>query len=251
MNLAPQQLAFAAQLCADDDTPRDGAPGMEIYRNAYRARLLGALETSYECTRTWVGDAAFASAACHYVISQPPRSWTLDLYGADFPDTLASLFASDPEVAELAWLEWHLQQAFAAPDCGELDVAQLTGAGLIDADWEQLRLTMAAGFAAHAVRHDSTRLWQALRSGDATEFVLEPAEPGWLIVWRQGLTPHYRVLNDAEFAALQCLMRGEPFGAAAALAAKDGGAALGNWLAQWLNEGLFAGFDLKPALCSE
>ena len=29
----------------------------------------------------------------------------LDAYGADFPELLAALFADDPEVAELAWLE--------------------------------------------------------------------------------------------------------------------------------------------------
>lgn len=247
MTLAQQQLAFAAELRADDAMQGEASPGMQIYRNAYRARLLSALEVSYERTRAWVGEEAFAAAACHYVISQPPRDWTLDSYGANFPAVLACLFTGDDEVAELAWLEWHLQQAFAAPDRAELNGAVLAQAGLDDADWEQLRLTMASGFAAREVRRDCTGLWQALRSGVSAGFVLEPADPGMLIVWRQGLTPHFRVLSAGEFAALDCLVRNEPFGAAATIAGEAGAAQLGQWFAQWLNEGLFSGFSLPRA----
>ena len=241
MKLAAQQLAFAAEICADDETPPPDSRGMSIYRNGYRARLLSALEASYERTRQWVGEEAFAAAACHYVISQPPRSWTLDAYGADFPAALTSLFAQDGEVAELAWLEWHLQQAFAASDRTELSGADLAEAGLDDGDWERLRLRMAAGFAARPVAHDCAGLWQALRSSEPAGFTLELADPAVLVVWRQGLTPRYRALAKDEFAALDCLARGEPFRAAAELVGETGASVLGEWFAQWLDDGLFAG----------
>lgn len=244
MNLAVQQLAFAAQLCTGDEAPVADAPGMEIYRNAYRARLLSALETSFEQTRAWVGADSFTAAACHHVIASPPANWTLDTYGADFPATLAVLFAQDGEVADLAWLEWQLQQAFAAPDQTELDGQRLARANLGPGDWEQLRLTMAAGFAARPVNHDCAGLWQALRTGDAAGFKLEPVAPGVLIVWRQGLVPHYRVVARDEFAALGGLMAGATFGATAALAGDTGAAQLGAWFAQWLGEGLFADYAL-------
>ena len=247
MNLAQHQHAFAAELAASDDAAVPSSLGMEIYRNAYRARLLGALEVTYERTRRWVGEAAFAAAACHYVISHPSHDWTLDRFGAQFPEVLRTLFANDGEVAELAWLEWHLQQAFAAPDQPELSGADLAQAGLNDGDWEQLRLSMAAGYAARAIAHDCTGLWQALRHDEPTGFTLEPTDPSVLVVWRQGLTPRYRVLNQHECAALECLARGEPFGAVAALVGADGGVQLGGWLAQWLSEGLFAGFSVPPA----
>ena len=247
MNLATHQRAFAAELSASDDAALPGSLGMEIYRNAYRARLLTALEVSYERTRRWVGEDVFAAAASHYVISHPPHDWTLDRFGAQFPAVLASLFANDGEVAELAWLEWRLHQAFAAPDLPELGGAHLAQAGLNDADWEQLRLTMAAGYAAQAIAHDCTGLWQALRDGEPAGFVLEPTDPGVLVVWRQGLTPRFRVLDRDEFAALECLVRGEPFGGAAALVGEDNAVRLGGWFAQWLGEGLFAGFSVPRA----
>ena len=243
MNLAAHQQAFVGRLGAIDDGAVPESRGLQIYQNAYRERLLCALEAGFEQTRQWVGEDAFVAAARHYVMTHPPTSWTLDTYGADFPATLASLFAQDGEVAELAWLEWHLQQAFSAPDLPELSGADLAQAGLAEDEWEQLGFSMAAGFAAQPVAHDITGLWQALRGGTAADFALSPTEPGVLVVWRQTLTPHYRLLSEGEFAALDCLVQGGSFGTAAALCGADHAAALGLWLAQWLGEGLFAEFS--------
>lgn len=242
MSLAASQRAFVAEITADDDAAAPSSLGLEIYRNAYRARLLGVLEVSFERTKRWVGDDMFTAAACHYIIAQPSQSWTLDCYGDQFPDTLVTLFAQDREVAELAWLEWHLQQAFAAPDLPELSAAGLAQAGLGDADWERVCFTMAAGYAARSVSHDCTGLWQALRDHEPGDYQLQPTEPGVLVVWRTALRPHYRVLERDEFAALNDLATGGTFGGALALAGTVDPAQFGTWFAQWLSEGLFAGF---------
>ena len=245
MTLAASQQAFVAEIVADDDGAAPGSLGLAIYRNAYRARLLGVLQVSFERTKRWVGDEMFMAAACHYIIAQPSRSWTLDCYGDQFPGTLIVLFAQDGEVAELAWLEWQMQQAFAAPDLPELSAAALAGAGLADADWEQLCFTMAAGFSARPISHDCTGLWQALRDPEPCDYVLQPAAPGVLVVWRHALSPHYRVLEPDEFAALDHLATGGTFGGAMAVSAGDDPARFGAWFAQWLSEGLFADFELQ------
>ena len=242
MTLAASQQAFVAEITASDDGAAPGSLGLAIYRNAYRARLLGVLEVSFERTRRWAGEAMFGAAAAHYVLACPPRSWTLDCYGDQFPETLVTLFAQDGELAELAWLEWQMQQAFAAPDRPELSAAQLAGAGLADADWEQLCFTMAAGFSARPISHDCTELWQALRDPEPCDYALQPAEPGVLVVWRHGLSPHYRVLGSDEFAALNHLAKGGTFGGAMAVSGGDDPAQFGAWFAQWLSEGLFADF---------
>ena len=245
MTLAVSQQAFVAEITASDDGAAPGSLGLEIYRNAYRARLLAALETSFERTQRWVGEEMFSAAAAHYVLAHPPRSWTLDAYGAQFPAELDVLFAQDGEVAELAWLEWQMQQAFAAPDRPELSAAGLAAAGLADADWEQLCFTMAAGFSARPISHDCTGLWQALRDPKPCDYALQPAEPGVLVVWRHALSPHYRVLGPDEFAALDHLAKGGGFGGALAVSGGDDPARFGAWFAQWLSEGLFADFELN------
>ena len=242
MTLAASQRAFVAEITASDDAAAPSSLGLEIYRNAYRARLLGVLETSFETTRRWVGEDPFSAAAAHYVLVYPSLTWTLDAYGAQFPAELEVLFAQDGEVAELAWLEWQMQQAFAAPDLPELSATGLASARLADADWEQLCFSMAAGFSARPISHDCTGLWQALRDHDPCDYSLQPAEPGVLVVWRNALSPHYRVLGPDEFAALDHLADGGTFGGALAVSDADDPARFGAWFAQWLSEGLFGGF---------
>jgi hypothetical protein len=241
MSLLALQTAFHAEIVADDESEAPSSPGMGIYRDAYRARLLSALETSFVRTRRWVGAEAFTAAACHTILTDPPTGWTLDDYGADLPHLLESLFAQDPEVAELAWLEWQMQKAFAAPDAPQLDPAALAAAGLSGEDWDALAFTMAAGFAGRAVVTDCAALWIALEAGEAADFV--PAGTGgeFLLVWRQGLSPHFRVVDPAEYSALTKLASGATLGEITAGVEPD---VLGAWLARWFADGLFSAFEV-------
>lgn len=247
MTLLAEQTRFLSEIAADDDVPPSSI-GMGIYRNAYRARLIGALESGYERTRRWVGEEAFEVAAAHYILTQPPSSWTLDAFGAQFPDLLAELFAGDPEVAELAWLEWQMQQAFGAVDTPELGAAQLGTAGLDEDGWNTLRFAMAAGFAARAVTHELAALWHGLAPDSAATPDDPLPAPQHLIVWRHALRPHFRLHDPAEFSALDHLIRGATLGQTGAALERAGGdpEQLGGWLACWLSEGLFAEFSSEP-----
>lgn len=232
MTLLAAQRAFVAEIAADDDAPPSSL-GMAIYRNAYRGRLADALAVSFERTRRWVGEEMFELAATHYILTHPPQSWTLDAYGTDFPGTLAELFAEDAEVPELAWLEWHMQQAFAAADRDTLTGEALAAA---QPDWEQLRLAPAAGLVWRDVNHDLAALWHGLTDRSA----LAVTEPAVLLVWRKDLSPHFRLLGTDEFAALKPLLDGASFGEAASQLGETDLPRFGKWFAQWLNEGLFS-----------
>lgn len=239
MTLLETQRAFVAEIAADDDVP-PGSLGMAIYRNAYRGRLVDALAVSFERTRRWVGEEMFELAAAHYILANPPQSWTLDAYGVSFPEALADLFAEDPEVPGLAWLEWQMQQAFAAPDRETLTGDMLANAGLHDADWEHLRLEPAAGLTWGEVQHDLAALWHGLADGEPDRSVLSAIDPAILLVWRKDLSPHFRLLEPAEFAALKPLLDGASFGDAASQVDEADLARFSLWFAQWLNEGLFS-----------
>ena len=243
MTLATLQRAFLAEIAADDDLP-PSSPGMAIYRNSYRGRLSDALTSGFERTRRWVGEEAFEQAAAHYILSHPPRRWTLDLFGEAFPDLLAALFAGDPEVAELAWLEWQLQQAFAANNAPVLTTQDLTQASLGEDDWARLRLVPAPGFAARQVQCDVTALWPLLQDEAATAHPTFLPELGWLIVWRSELSPHYRLLEAAEGTALAALANGATFGEVAASVGADHLAQFGGWFAGWLADGMLSAMKL-------
>lgn len=242
MSLLELQTAFRDEIAAADDGIAPGSPGMEIYRNAYRSRLLGALESSFGRTRRWAGEDGFTAAACHYILENAPVSWTLDDYGIDFPALLQRLFADDPEVAELAWLEWHLSRAFAAPDMAELGPQAMASAGLSDEDWQHLKFTMAAGFAVRPIASNCTSLWLAMTAESDVDFAVEAVEGTWLVVWRRGLEPHFRILNAREYGALAVLADGGTLGRLAADADPE---ALGGWLACWLGEGLFSSLRVQ------
>jgi len=237
MTLAVLQRAFLAEIAADDALP-PSSTGMAIYRNAYRGRLSDALASGFERTQRWVGEQAFEQAAAHYILSHPPRRWTLDLFGEAFPDILAGLFAGDPEVAELAWLEWHLQQAFAARDAPVLTAQDLAQASFGEGDWARLCFSPAPGFAAREVRSDVTALWPLLKDEAAPAHVAALPKPGWLVVWRHDLSPHYRLFEPGEGAALVALANDATFGDVAASIGADHLEQFGPWFASWLADGM-------------
>lgn len=244
MRLLELQTAFRDEIVAGDDGMALSSRGMEIYRNAYRSRLLGALESSFERTRRWAGEEAFAAAACHYILEHAPVSWTLDAYGEQFPALLKQLFAEDPEVAELAWLEWHMSRAFAAPDLGELDPAALASAGLAAEDWDRLCFATAAGYAVRPIATNCTGLWLAMAGDSDGEFAVEMVDTAFLAVWRRGLEPHFRIIDADENRALALLANGGTLGG---LAIDVDPVELGVWLAGWLGEGLFSAYRVEAA----
>mgnify|MGYP002835384385 CR=1 FL=1 len=72
------------------------------------------------CLHVWSLGPGKHALACHVKIAAPPADaappsdWTLDAYPAGFPATLAHIHADSPEIADLAWLEIALADAFVA-----------------------------------------------------------------------------------------------------------------------------------------
>ncbi len=259
MKLLELQRALRDRLLDDDLDHEDSSPGVQVYRNAYRARLMDALHTSFARTLYWIGDEAFATAATDYVINHPPHSWTLDDYGEAFPDALATLFANDPEVGELAWLEWYLQRAFAALDGPVLDANGMAaqtlshaGAyGEADCDWDTLTFELVSSFAERAVHTQCAALWRAIADETAPPSVMRLQAPAHLIVWRQGYSPHFKVVDAAERAALDAIANGCTFGELCARHAAEIGdteavTKIGTWLGQWIGVGLLAQVGTAP-----
>ena len=245
MSLLALQRAMVGEMLATDDRPASPSAGMKVYRSAYRNRLLEALHSSFETTCEYVGVEAFDTAACHHIILNPPASWTLDAYGAGFDLTLAELFAEDPQVAELAWFEWHMQQAFGSPDADPLDPAKLASGELANADWDRACIAFVPSFAMRAVRTDCIALWAALDEGVELPAMRERPNDAYVIVWRKDMTTHFRFADPAEGKALAELADRQSFGALCASLAGELGsnAALsqaGGWLARWLQDGLIA-----------
>ncbi|MCJ2185639.1 HvfC/BufC N-terminal domain-containing protein [Novosphingobium beihaiensis] len=255
MTLAQQQSRFIEGLMSNDASLPEGwqareRAGYEIYRNAYRARLIDALHETYPRTARLAGEEAFQAAAAHHLITHPPASWTLDDAGLGFAQTLETLFPADPDVAELAWIEWAMQDAFTARDTGPLD-----GAGLVtatasfgDRDWQDMRFAFVPGLAVRLVRHDCLTLWQWLGDSACGQEIaaardLSPLpETEGCVVWREGLRSTFTMTSAAEAQALTAMADGAGYGAAcdlltSLLGEEQALQMAGEMLARWLANG--------------
>lgn len=227
-----------------EDWDRALRPGLAVYRNAYRARLIECLRSSFEKTCMWIGDESFDAAAAHHLIVRPPRSWTLDNAGAGFDETLTQLFPNDPEVAELAWLEWEMQQAFIAADGPVLDAVGFAALSkdFTEEAWASLRLSFVTGMRSRRIQADCGAIWTAIATDANMPADVLLDEPGSLLVWRQGLNPRFRVLRSEEASRLDLLRSGVTFGDMCEALVKRLGAPgieeAGRALSIWITQGM-------------
>jgi hypothetical protein len=239
MNLHALQRDFRRWLTTADAAPAHrlaGADrrGLDVYQNNYRAQLMGCLEATYPHLRTFVGDAAFHHAAAVHIGRQPPHAWTLDAYGADFEATLRAVHPANPDLHELAWIEWALATAFVARDAPPLDPARLA-----QVDWDRARLGFAPSLHVARLTTNAADIWSALRDGAAPpESAMLPA-PAGVIVWRRGHVARLRVLAAPDLDALTLARAERSFGALCArlvdrLGADAGVVKAGALLADWI-----------------
>lgn len=253
--LARRQQEFLSALL-DEQAPLPAgwqvrhARGLAIYRNNYRGGLIDTLRDTYPRTEVLAGEAAFARAAAHHCITHPPSSWTLDQVGAGFSATCAELFRDDPDVAELAALEWAMQEAFVARDAVPLDASAFAAATAHwDEDgWDGLKLVFVASMHLLRTSRDLPRMWHKLGNGESDCEADCLTEPHSVIVWRESERPVFVLRPPWEGEALAAFREGAGFGrVCGALAAKFGEeravTEAGAMLARWIGDGLVERVD--------
>jgi hypothetical protein len=216
----------------------DAAPGLRVYLNNYRAQLVACLEDSFARTRDWIGDAAFRQSVIAHIERVPPSSWTLDAYTRDFPATLASLYPSDPDVAELAWIDCALGEAFVGPDAPATDASMLAAV-----DWDNAVLHFTPTLDLGDLSTNAPAIWTALAAGDVPPAVEFLPEAGAVLVWRHEQASRFRAIDQIERQALLAARGGLSFAGMCdgivAMQGQDRGTVLaGQLLGQWLADGL-------------
>lgn len=244
MRLTAVQKEFRARVISDHalvPPEHDAQRDLGLNLQSRPDRLIESLRNAYRKTCRWVGDESFDAAAAHHLILHPPVSWALDDAGAGFSETLFSLFPNDPEVEELAWLEWQLQRVFVAADMSMLDASDFAGhtAAFKDDDWMGMRLVFTPVLAVRDMQTACVDIWQAIARSEALPDSVMLEEPVSVLVWREGVKPRFRQLGREEQLALEMMVGGGTFGAlsdslvgtyGAAGAVDRAGAMLGRWI---------------------
>jgi Putative DNA-binding domain len=250
MSLAALQRDFRRDLLAAESPARGHASdGFAVYHNAYRAQLADCLGETFPKTLLWLGGTAFADAACDYIEHCPPTSWTLGDYGDGFDATLASLYPDDPEVAELAHLEWMLSRAFEGEDANALPASKIA-----EIDWDDATLIFVPTLRTCPALTNAGAIWSALASDDPLPASVLLPQPATMLVWRQDFVPCFRVIDTAEHTAIANVRTGVNFADLCEamvdnLGEEHGLARAGGMLGQWMADGLIHQIQKRKMRC--
>jgi hypothetical protein len=219
--LQAMQVSFADYLlCAHADPQgllpsiREGgslpaADRLAIYHQAYRLRLAEALQECFEHTWTYLGDAGFGVATTGYIEATPSVDADLRWYGTGFPAWLARLHPADPEVAELAAMDWALRGAFDAADAPVLDAP---GLQLIPAEaWATGRLSFHPSARVILQRFNTLAIWQALDREEAPPPIAALPVAQAVLVWRRNEQPHFMSIGEDAARVLTASLDGLGF----------------------------------------
>ncbi|MDM4768176.1 DNA-binding domain-containing protein [Pelomonas sp. SE-A7] len=251
MNFSAQQQALQAAICSGAEVEGLLRPGsrLDVYANAYRARLTEALRDNHEVLYRAMGDQAFDTLAQAYVDAHPSPYRSIRWFGDQLAGFMAGAYVEQlphASLVDLARMDWALRGAFDAADSTPLQAADL--AGLAAEQWPALRLSLQPGSQLLLLDWVIEPAWTALREAESEQDLPELDEPvegrHSLLVWRLGLETRWRTVEPLEAELLLALQQGACFAelceAAAAREADDPAAAVIAALQQWLADELLA-----------
>lgn len=226
----------------------DAATRLAIYADAYRQRLVEALDANYPVLHQWLGDETFNRLGLAYLERHPSRHYSIRWFGHRLPEFMAatSPWRDQAFVRELAAFEWAMSEAFDAGD--DAIVAPEQVAALPSDSWPGMRLGFHASLRRLALRWNAPSLWHALTKGEPAEAAEEKDRPLAWIVWRQNLSLYYRSLDADEAWALDALCQKQNFAAICErlcewVDAEHVAARAAGFLRQWVTDGLIARLD--------
>ena len=218
----------------------DSAQRLGIYHHAYRARLSEVLADTFAKTNLFMGSEVFGEHAAAFAVAHPPLTRSLSRYGAEFPAHLASLYPGNPELHELAQLDWDLRTCFDGPDVPALDAdgAQADPGNT----WLLRERPLHPSLRLREATTNVVQLWNAI---DADQPVPEAElleQPCCLMVWRKALQPHFQTLSQGQAQFANHLLLGSSIQQTcdelAGSTALQDPAQLGVWLRDWLSNGV-------------
>lgn len=213
---------------------------LSIYHQAYRSRLTDVLADSFNRTERYMGSETFAAEAQAHAVGEPPRGRSLNGYGAGFPAHLRQRFPDNPELYELAQLDWDLRACFDGADIAVLDAD--SAAADPQQSWLSRIAPLHPSVRLRTITTNAVALWKALDADVEVPPPLALAQPLTLAVWRLGLQPQFKTLERGQDVFITCLARGrsilqacDELQAEPELSRPE---TLGGWLRAWWEEGL-------------
>jgi uncharacterized protein (UPF0276 family) len=215
-----------------------------IYHHAYRARLAEVLAESFAKTYLYMGSDQFDRDAKAFAVSHPPTVRNLGRYGTEFVDYLAALYPANPELRELAQLDWDLRTTFDGPDVPALDAATANAGTHTEAgpQWLNQLQPLHPSLKLRAISTNVVQIWRAIDMDAEVPEVVHHEAHRTLMVWRKALQPHFQTLEPDQATFMQALAAGGSIDATctafAGTEVLPDPQRLAAWLQAWLEDGL-------------
>jgi hypothetical protein len=217
---------------------------IEIYRQGYFARLVECLADDYPAVAHALGPTDFRALCLDFIDVHPPRSASLNDYGAPF--AAFSVTWPTPSAAcisELGRLEWAVVEAIHADAEAMLDPTAL--GALPEADWARARLIPSPALRVLRSAYPVHRYYRAFLEGD--DPALPDFEPSVLAVcrrgddvWRISVPPPFATLLDQLVGGLPLASALEAVSFTEPSDGSSGAADLQRVFSEWVACGFFA-----------
>ena len=229
---------------------------LQIYGNAYYARLLECLRQEYPALVHALGEETFDGFAFGYLQAYPSRSYTLAELGRHFPQYLTETrpaaeadAAGQPDWADflidLATVERTYSEVFDGPGIEGQRILQASDvAGLAPGEWSEACLIPVPCLRLLTLGYPVHEYISAVRR-KAEAVIPEPSRT-YLVVTRREFVVRRCAVSPVEYALLSTLVAGESVGAAIGRIASDPEADrealaknLHGWFRQWAAAAFF------------
>jgi hypothetical protein len=211
------QRRFAAALFADASEPLgvairpagvDGGARIDIYRDQLHAVFAHSLALEYPVIERLVGSQYFQRLAFEFQTAHPSRAGDLQHIGAPFAAFLQERYPSSPYgyLADVAALEWALQESMVAPAAQVFDLHALRGVD--PADYAQLLFEFHPACRLVSSPYPVLDIWHANQPGRAAGETIDLASGMTrVLVHRAAGGVEFHDLSAPEFALLETLAR--------------------------------------------
>lgn len=229
----------------------DSTSRLQVYGNAYFARLIECLGDEFPAVRAALSEETFAAFALEYLHRYPSRSYTLGDLGRRFPQFLAETRPADqpPEswpdfLIDLARLEAIYAEIFDGPGFEDnLPLAPERLQAISPDVWPRCRLLPVPCLRLAAFEFPVHEYATAVRKRNEAPPPPDPAKT-LLILTRRDYVVRRTAVTPAEFELLEHLVQNATIGEAIALTARTWPEELEANVRQWFHRWAAAGYFL-------
>jgi hypothetical protein len=207
--LMNDNVAIQAEIISTEKVSAEAR--LDVYRNAYFARLLEVFHLDYPALHTLLGDDEFMLLTRRYVDANPSQFRSIRWFGNNLAAFLAQRkpYADNSILAEMARFEWLLTEAFDATDEAVMPLEEM--AAIPFDKWPEMSFRMHTAVKKVDFQWNITQLWKAAEASEP----LYPEQHAHLIsylIWRKEYEVQFASLSPDEAYMLDAMVAGTNFG---------------------------------------